>query len=657
MDYFRNRGHDKITVFVPEWRKEASKPETPITDQEVLYSLEREGVLKYTPSRRIRGKRVACYDDRFILDLATHEEGVIVSNDQFRDLMDDKPEWREVIETRLLPFQFVNDYFMIPEDPMGKDGPTLDQLLAKDPRDVPGRVQKPSYNQSNMRQVCPYLEKCTFGRKCKFYHPEREARNEAAAPPQSSSSPVNSRTPNTSRSATPSPSPDKWHTRYSNRSSGEDLRQLHSSNNGSTDDLCHYQTGTTTTMDLSEIAEKMESSLSLRDGPNQAGYYDPRTRQAPPHTMNLPPNSIRSAPVFSSTADSAASTPSESHHPQRYTFPMAVLPQSHHIKSRTHIVTEQHHLSALTPQSGGPAGHLGYPLPGPEMDPNVRFPPHQHHGVATFPSPSGYPPSLLQQQEAPLPSAPGNHVSHQTTGSQSILPGMFMPRDGRLPPTTPYPAAPPPPPHELHGHGSLMQLPPGFYPSQGQPSGPPGYYSRAADPNHLHPVGPPVTVPSTHTSPYHHHQHQDSSHLQHRHHSVDYGNPQNVSPLRRRSYSNEVQKHNGHIPQATTSGFCGPQYYEHQHSHQSTAFATFSQPHSSQLPPSHSSHYHQSQVRLPAVNERSYENGGSIIENSPLFLKAAAVYPGCDDMIRSVMLAHPHVMELEELQRLLQSRQ
>ena len=31
VDWFKNRGHKDITVFVPNWRKEASKPETPIT--------------------------------------------------------------------------------------------------------------------------------------------------------------------------------------------------------------------------------------------------------------------------------------------------------------------------------------------------------------------------------------------------------------------------------------------------------------------------------------------------------------------------------------------------------------------------------------------------------------------------------------------------
>jgi hypothetical protein len=31
VDWFRQRGHTKITVFVPQWRKESSRPDARIT--------------------------------------------------------------------------------------------------------------------------------------------------------------------------------------------------------------------------------------------------------------------------------------------------------------------------------------------------------------------------------------------------------------------------------------------------------------------------------------------------------------------------------------------------------------------------------------------------------------------------------------------------
>ena len=159
VDYFRNMGHKEITVFVPQWRKEASKPETPITNQEILNQLEKEKILVFTPSRRVNGRRVVCYDDRYIVRLASESDGIIVSNDNFRDLEKENPEWKQVIDQRLLMYTFVNDRFMPPDDPLGRHGPTLREFLRK------GTPLHP--------RLCPYGRKCTYGQKCRFYHPER----------------------------------------------------------------------------------------------------------------------------------------------------------------------------------------------------------------------------------------------------------------------------------------------------------------------------------------------------------------------------------------------------------------------------------------------------------------------------------------------------
>ena len=160
-DWFRKRGH-RVTVFVPNWRKEASKPDTPIIEQEILTQLEKDGVLSYTPSRRIHGKLVQCYDDRYIVKLALETDGVIVSNDNFRDLQEDVPDWKNFIERRLLMYAFANeDIFMPPDDPLGRHGPSLEEFLR-------------TTGEYKLRQ-CPYGRKCTFGHKCRFYHPERSS--------------------------------------------------------------------------------------------------------------------------------------------------------------------------------------------------------------------------------------------------------------------------------------------------------------------------------------------------------------------------------------------------------------------------------------------------------------------------------------------------
>ncbi|XP_034033659.1 probable ribonuclease ZC3H12C [Thalassophryne amazonica] len=162
VDWFLERGHHDITVFVPAWRKEQSRPDAPITDQEILRRLEKEKVLVFTPSRRVQGRRVVCYDDRFIVKLAYESDGIIVSNDNYRDLANEKPEWKKFIDERLLMYSFVNDKFMPPDDPLGRHGPSLDNFLRKRPV-IPEQKKQP----------CPYGKKCTYGHKCKYYHPER----------------------------------------------------------------------------------------------------------------------------------------------------------------------------------------------------------------------------------------------------------------------------------------------------------------------------------------------------------------------------------------------------------------------------------------------------------------------------------------------------
>lgn len=160
VNFFLERGHTEITVFVPSWRKEQPRPDVPITDQHILRDLEKRKILVFTPSRRVAGKRVVCNDDCFIVKEAYESDGIIVSNDMYRDLGVGKPNWKRFIEERLLMYSFVNNKFMPPDDPLGRNGPTLENFLRRFPK-----------NQK--RKPCPYGKKCTYGIKCKFHHPER----------------------------------------------------------------------------------------------------------------------------------------------------------------------------------------------------------------------------------------------------------------------------------------------------------------------------------------------------------------------------------------------------------------------------------------------------------------------------------------------------
>lgn len=78
-------------------------------DKDILTELERARMLVFTPSREIGGKRMVCYDDRYILRLASELDGVVVSNDNYRDLANESPAFRAVVQNNILMYSFVND--------------------------------------------------------------------------------------------------------------------------------------------------------------------------------------------------------------------------------------------------------------------------------------------------------------------------------------------------------------------------------------------------------------------------------------------------------------------------------------------------------------------------------------------------------------------
>ncbi|XP_018601506.2 protein KHNYN-like isoform X1 [Scleropages formosus] len=136
VQFFWNRGHRNVTTFVPQWRL---KRHPKVTEQHYLTELQNLGLLSLTPSREVQGMRINSYDDRFLLHLAQKTDGVIVTNDNLRDLLDESPAWRDIIKKRLLQYTFVGDLFMVPDDPLGRGGPHLkDFLRSQDRSPVPG---------------------------------------------------------------------------------------------------------------------------------------------------------------------------------------------------------------------------------------------------------------------------------------------------------------------------------------------------------------------------------------------------------------------------------------------------------------------------------------------------------------------------------------
>uniref|UniRef100_A0A673VE89 NEDD4-binding protein 1 n=1 Tax=Suricata suricatta TaxID=37032 RepID=A0A673VE89_SURSU len=129
VEYFWKLGNRNITVFVPQWR---TRRDPNVTEQHFLAQLQELGILSLTPARMVFGERIASHDDRFLLHLADKTGGIIVTNDNFREFVTESVSWREIITKRLLQYTFVGDIFMVPDDPLGRSGPRLEDFLRKD---------------------------------------------------------------------------------------------------------------------------------------------------------------------------------------------------------------------------------------------------------------------------------------------------------------------------------------------------------------------------------------------------------------------------------------------------------------------------------------------------------------------------------------------
>ncbi|XP_037717671.1 probable ribonuclease ZC3H12C isoform X2 [Drosophila subpulchrella] len=124
LQYFEKIGHD-VKAVIPMFRRNIYKSSNP----ELLDKLHKEGKIVFTPCKNLHGQMSSCYDDRFILQLAYEKNAAVVSNDNYRDLIDENPAFKKIVENRVLGYSWCDDIFILPKDPYGRWGPTLDEIL------------------------------------------------------------------------------------------------------------------------------------------------------------------------------------------------------------------------------------------------------------------------------------------------------------------------------------------------------------------------------------------------------------------------------------------------------------------------------------------------------------------------------------------------
>ncbi|KAL5244868.1 hypothetical protein ACI65C_012278 [Semiaphis heraclei] len=121
VQYFVFQGFESVVVMLPQHYRGAPGTET----HSVLDMVNKIAQINFTPSRKIKNERLTCYTDRILLDHASYCGGVVVSNDNFRDIYDENERYKEIIEKRQLMFMFIGDLIVFPPDQYGKRYPHL----------------------------------------------------------------------------------------------------------------------------------------------------------------------------------------------------------------------------------------------------------------------------------------------------------------------------------------------------------------------------------------------------------------------------------------------------------------------------------------------------------------------------------------------------
>lgn len=131
VEWFRNRGHSVIKVFVPETKcQSASSMTSLLNSQSTSADSHHEMVLDYLIRMDALVKTpVGSNDDMFLIEAAILNDGVIVSNDHFREESRCSDELQNYIAQNKLSYIFDDDNFIPAYDPLGRYGPSRDQFL------------------------------------------------------------------------------------------------------------------------------------------------------------------------------------------------------------------------------------------------------------------------------------------------------------------------------------------------------------------------------------------------------------------------------------------------------------------------------------------------------------------------------------------------
>ena len=126
-EHFKRLGYEDsdIIIIMKPIRKDKLSEE----DQSLISHYHKIQVLHWTPSRKAGKELIASDDDLFILENAFTHDGIVLTNDQYKNHYRKYPKYQHIIKNRLINPTFTKNHLILPIDPMGENGPLLEDFL------------------------------------------------------------------------------------------------------------------------------------------------------------------------------------------------------------------------------------------------------------------------------------------------------------------------------------------------------------------------------------------------------------------------------------------------------------------------------------------------------------------------------------------------
>lgn len=125
-EYFKEKGFEDEDIIIII----KHIPARYVTDEDrnILTFYKEIGVIHEAPSRIAGQELIRSDDDLFILTTAKRFQANILTNDRYREFATN-PEFSGVIKERIVQANFIKDELILPQDPLGPNGPNLNTFL------------------------------------------------------------------------------------------------------------------------------------------------------------------------------------------------------------------------------------------------------------------------------------------------------------------------------------------------------------------------------------------------------------------------------------------------------------------------------------------------------------------------------------------------